>query len=94
MKGAARIVAIRSRRFGMTRVAMIPGTAQAKLEIIGIIDCPDRPTDRIVLSIRYAARARYPESSSKIMNRNRIRICGRENNDAADARDDTVGDQA
>ena len=58
MNGAARIVAILSRLFGMTRVAMIPGTAQAKLEIIGIIDWPDKPTERMVLSIRYAARAR------------------------------------
>jgi len=61
----------------ITRVAMMPGTAQAKLEIIGMIDCPDRPTERIVRSIRYAARARYPESSRTIMNRKRIRICGR-----------------
>ena len=52
MNGAAMMVAIRSRRFGMTRVAMMPGTAQAKLEIIGMIDCPDKPTERIARSIR------------------------------------------
>ena len=38
MNGAARIVAMRSRRFGMTRVAMIEGTAQAKLDSSGITD--------------------------------------------------------
>ena len=52
MNGAAKIVAIRSRRFGMTRVAMMPGTAQAKLEIIGMIDWPERPTERITRSSR------------------------------------------
>ena len=52
MNGAARIVAIRSRRLGMTRVAMMPGTAQAKLDTIGMIDCPERPTERITRSIR------------------------------------------
>jgi hypothetical protein len=52
MNGAAIMVAIRSRLFGMTRVAIIPGTAQAKLEIIGMIDCPDKPTERIALSIK------------------------------------------
>jgi len=46
------IVAIRSRRLGITRDAIMPGTAQAKLEIIGIIDWPDNPTDRIVRSMR------------------------------------------
>ena len=30
----------------------MPGTAQAKLEIIGMIDWPDSPTERITLSIR------------------------------------------
>ncbi len=43
MNGAAMIVEMRSRRFGMTRVAMIDGTAQAKLDSSGITDCPDRP---------------------------------------------------
>ena len=52
INGAAMIVAILSRRLGITRVAMMPGTAHAKLEIIGMIDWPDKPTERIVLSIR------------------------------------------
>ncbi len=38
MNGAARIVAMRSRRFGITRVAMIDGTAHAKLDSSGIMD--------------------------------------------------------
>ena len=58
MNGAASMVAILSRRFGITRVAMMPGTAQAKLEIIGMMDWPDKPAERITLSIKYAARAR------------------------------------
>ena len=58
MNGAARIVAIRSRRFGITRVAMIAGTAHAKLDSSGITDWPDNPTERIARSTRNAARAR------------------------------------
>ena len=52
MNGAASMVAMRSRRLGITRVAMMPGTAQAKLDTIGMIDCPDKPTERITRSIR------------------------------------------
>ena len=58
MNGAARIVAIRSRRFGITRVAMIDGTAHAKLDRSGITDWPESPTARIARSTRNAARAR------------------------------------
>ena len=76
INGDAKIVANRSRLFGMTRVAIIPGTAQAKLDIIGIIDCPDKPTERIRRSKRYAARARYPESSRRMIKRKRIAIWG------------------
>ena len=54
--GAARIVAIRSRRSGITRVAMMPGTAQAKLDSIGMKDWPDRPTERIRRSTMKATR--------------------------------------
>ena len=52
MNGAARIVAIRSRRLGITRVAMIAGTAHAKLDSNGITDCPDKPTARMARSTR------------------------------------------
>ena len=58
MNGAARIVAMRSRRFGITRVAMMDGTAQAKLDKSGITDWPESPTERIARSTRNAARAR------------------------------------
>ena len=57
MSGATRIVASRSRRFSMTRVAMIPGTAQATEDSIGMNDLPLRPQRAISLSIRNAARA-------------------------------------
>ena len=56
--GAIRIVTIRSREFEILLVAMIPGIAQAKLESSGIKDLPERPTDPITLSKRYAALGR------------------------------------
>ena len=40
----------------MVRVAMIPGTAQAKLDSNGMNARPDRPTPCISRSIRKAAR--------------------------------------
>src|SRR5216683_2840901 len=43
MSGATRMVANRSRRFSMTRVAMMPGTAQATDESIGMKDLPLSP---------------------------------------------------
>ena len=42
----------------MVRVAMMPGTAQAKLESSGMKARPDRPTLPIRLSSRKAARGR------------------------------------
>ena len=56
MKGAARMVARRSRRSGITRVAMMPGTAQAKLESMGMKDWPESPTERIRRSTMKATR--------------------------------------
>jgi hypothetical protein len=56
MKGAIRIVARRSFGFSMVRVAMMPGMAQAKLDRSGMKALPCRPTPRISLSIRNAAR--------------------------------------
>ena len=44
MSGATMMVAMRSRTFGMVRVAMMPGTAQAKLDSSGMNARPDRPT--------------------------------------------------
>ena len=41
----------------MLRVAMMPGTAQAKLESSGMKLRPERPTPAIARSIRKAARA-------------------------------------
>ena len=58
MSGAIMIVASRSRRFGMVRVAMMPGTAQAKLDKSGMKERPDRPTLPITRSSRKAARGR------------------------------------
>ncbi len=57
ISGAVRIVARRSRRFSMTRAAMMPGTAQATDDSIGMNDLPLRPQRDISLSIRNAARA-------------------------------------
>ncbi len=58
MNGATRMVASRSRRSGITRVAMIPGTAQAKLESMGMNEWPESPVARIRRSIRKAKRIR------------------------------------
>jgi len=60
MKGAMRIVAIRSRRFSIVRVARTAGTAQAYAERSGRNDFPWRPAFAIVRSAISAARARYP----------------------------------
>ena len=57
MSGATRIVASRSRRFSMTRVAMMPGTAQATDESSGMNDLPLSPQRDITRSMRNAARA-------------------------------------
>ena len=77
ISGATRMVASRSRRFSMTRVAMIPGTAHATLDSMGMNDFPLRPHRLITRSMRNAARAMYPQSSRTAMNPNRIMICGR-----------------
>ena len=51
------IVANRSRRLSIVRVAIIPGIAHAKLDINGKNAFPCKPTRDISLSIRNAARA-------------------------------------
>ena len=55
--GATRIVVKRSRSFSMTRVAMMPGTAQANDESKGMNDLPLRPTRSMTRSMRQAPRA-------------------------------------
>ena len=57
MKGAIIIVANRSRRLSMLRVAMMPGIAQAKEESSGMNDRPESPTRDISRSMMNAARA-------------------------------------
>ena len=57
MSGATRMVVSRSRRFSITRAAMMPGMAQANDDSSGMNDLPLSPTRAISLSIRYAARA-------------------------------------
>ncbi len=52
ISGAIMMVARRSRRFGIVRVAMMPGTAQAKLDRSGMNARPDRPTLPISRSSR------------------------------------------
>ena len=51
-----RMVVNRSFSSSITRVAMMPGTAQAKLDSSGMNARPDRPTVAINRSIRNAAR--------------------------------------
>jgi hypothetical protein len=71
------MVVMRSRRLSITRADMMPGMAQAKLDRRGMKERPCRPVPPMNRSIRKAARAMYPKSSRRIMNRNRIMICGR-----------------
>ena len=52
ISGATKIVTSRSRRFSITRVAIIPGTAQANDDNSGINDFPDNPIRDISLSIK------------------------------------------
>ena len=58
ISGAIMIVTSRSRQCVMVRVAMMPGTAQAKLDKSGMKERPDRPTLPITRSSRKAARGR------------------------------------
>jgi len=74
ISGATRMVAKRSRLFSIVRVAMMAGTAQAYADSRGMKLLPCKPTRAIVRSAMIAARARYPESSSTPINRNRSRI--------------------
>ena len=58
MSGAIRMVTSRSRGLAMVRAAMMPGTAQAKLDSSGMKERPDRPTPPISRSSKKAARGR------------------------------------
>ena len=58
ISGATRMVSQRSRQWVMVRVAMMPGTAHAKLDSSGMNDRPDKPTVPITRSSRKAARGR------------------------------------
>jgi hypothetical protein len=57
ISGAIRIVVRRSRLLSITRVAMMPGMAQAKLDKSGMKARPCRPAPPMMRSIRNAARA-------------------------------------
>ncbi len=52
------MVTRRSRQLVMERVAMMPGTAQAKLDSSGMKERPDRPTLPMMRSSMKAARGR------------------------------------
>ncbi len=57
ISGATMMVASRSRRLSMTRAAMMPGMAQAKLDSSGMKARPCSPAPPMMRSIRNAARA-------------------------------------
>ena len=57
MNGAIMMVASRSRRLSMLRVAMMPGIAHANEESSGMNDRPERPTRLMMRSMMNAARA-------------------------------------
>ena len=56
--GAIKMVTKRSRALEILLVAIIPGMAQAKLDKSGINDRPERPTEPITRSSKYAARGK------------------------------------
>ena len=58
MSGAIMMVTSRSRQWVMERVAITPGTAQAKLDNSGMNERPDSPTVPITRSSKKAARGR------------------------------------
>ena len=58
ISGAIMMVTRRSRALLMVRVAMMPGTAQAKLDSSGMNERPESPTVPITRSSRNAARGR------------------------------------
>ncbi len=66
------MVASRSSRCWMVRVAMIAGTAHAHPETSGMKLRPCSPSGRMYRSMTNAARVMYPESSSSPMNRKRL----------------------
>ena len=68
------MVTMRSLRFSMVRVAMIPGIAQANEDINGRKDLPLIPSADMNLSIMKAALDMYPQSSSTAMKKNRMAI--------------------
>ena len=68
---------MRSRRSGIARAAMMPGSAHAWLESSGMNACPGRPNGRSARSTTNDARARYPVSSSSENRKNNKHICGR-----------------
>ena len=57
VSGATRMVVSRSRFWSITRVAMMPGMAQACDESSGMKARPCSPAPPMILSIRKAARA-------------------------------------
>ncbi len=58
----------------MVRVAIIPGTAQANDDSMGMNDFPDKPHHRNIRSTKNAARDIYPESSKIAIKMNNMAI--------------------
>ena len=58
ISGASKMVAIRSRTFGMVRVAIMPGIAQAYEDSSGMNERPESPMLPMRRSSRNAARGR------------------------------------
>ena len=73
IKGATKMVVKRSCHELIVRADMMPGIAQAELEINGTTLLPFKPNGRINLSIMKTTRAIYPVSS---------RILNKKNNNA------------
>jgi hypothetical protein len=72
-----RIVRIRSFLLSSDRVAIIAGTLHPNPISMGINDLPCNPIRCMILSIRKAARAIYPVSSNKAIQKNSSKIFGK-----------------
>ena len=76
MNGATNMVMSRSFQLEIVRVAIIPGIAQAMLDINGTTLLPFKPNGRINRSMMNTTRYKYPLSSKMEMKKNNMAICG------------------
>ena len=82
INGTIIIVMARSFLLVISRAAMMAGTLQPKPISIGMNELPCNPIRCMILSMVYATRAMYPESSIRLRKKNMMMIFGRKANTA------------